>query len=84
MAELVKQNGKDFRLTLQQLRRIEPAEAEEIEKALGSLAAVMAGETSPEVIEAGFADLAGGPTLPPHLAALAKAQTKEADDDGRA
>ena len=44
----------------------------------------MAGETSPEVIEAGFADLAGGPTLPPHLAALGKAQTKEADDDGRA
>lgn len=71
-----------FRETV--LRRIEPAEAEEIEKALGSLAAVMAGETTPEVIEAGFADLAGGPTLPPHLAALAKAQTKEADDDGRA
>lgn len=70
-----------FRETV--LRRIEADEAEEIEKALGGVAAVMAGETSSEVLDDAFADLAGGPVLPPHLAACVPGQKKEADDGRR-
>jgi hydrogenase expression/formation protein HypC len=52
------------------LRKMDAYEAEEVNKALMSLSAVMAGEATPEIIEEGFGDLNEGPKLPPHLQAM--------------
>ena len=60
-------------------RRLDADEARLITEALAGVAAVMAGDADPALIDRAFADIANRePELPPHLAAAYAAGRKEA------